>query len=416
MKINIVPIGDELLNGQVTDTNSGYIARSLLPLGWEVNKVVTVHDGFDDIRSAIVNSMGECRVTVTTGGLGPTKDDITKSVLLDIFGGELVHNIEVEANIRKIVADRGIKLNSLTAAQAEVPSSCRVFQNNYGTAPVMWFEKDGRVLVSLPGVPFEMQGCWDNSILPELVSRFSSNKIIISRTYIVTGITESDLALRLDEFERSLPPMFHLAYLPNFNYIRLRLDAKSSEGLLTEDIFERQAKELKSLLGTNLMAEGDVEPPRILMNLLENSGMSLSIAESCTGGRISGAMTSLPGISQYFAGGVVAYSNAVKQSLLGVPQELLEAHGAVSREVVEAMAMGVAMSLHTDCAIATSGIAGPGGAVPGKPVGTVWCAVRVGDKVESKCFHFGGDRHRIVDRAVNAAILFLCDLIRRTIR
>lgn len=401
-------IGDELLIGQVTDTNSGFIARTIAPEGWTVEGVETVGDNPEAIEEAVRRGFSQAEVVLTTGGLGPTKDDITKGVLMKIFGGELVRDEAVSANVEAVMSARGLKVNRLTADQALVPSSCTVIQNRLGTAPLMWFEDNRGVLVAMPGVPAETEGMFAAEVWPMLRHRFGQGESLTHSSFIVTGISESALAERLSGWEESLPGNFHLAYLPNAGYIRLRLDSIGAEG--TE--VETMRAGLKGLLGDNLVAEGDTTPARILLDAASELGMTLGSGESCTGGNITGALTAVPGASAVVKGGVVAYSNEVKTGVLGVPESLIASHGAVSEPVAAAMAEGVCRVLGSDVAMATSGVAGPGGGSPEKPVGTVCIAVAVRGKcVAAVTRHFPGDRSGVVVRAVNAALLLANDVV-----
>lgn len=412
MEYSVIAIGDELLIGQVTDTNSGWIARRLTPAGWRQRSVRVIGDSAASIRGALEASLAEADVVLMTGGLGPTRDDITKQVLCDYFGGELRLDEAVARNVEAIFAKRGLTMNAPTASQAMVPTSCRVIQNRVGTAPIMWFERDGKVVVSMPGVPFEMQSAMDDSVVAELLRRFPSQVAIEHRTLVVAGVAESALSLRLEEFEDSLPAEVHLAYLPDQGLIRLRLSGESPDRAWLTATMERLVGKLDELLGDAIVSHADVPLSQILGELLAERGLTLATAESCTGGNIAHEITAIAGSSRYFAGGVVAYSNAVKRGVLGVDGDVLEAHGAVSGPVVEAMARGARRRLGTDCAIATSGIAGPGGAVPGKPVGTVWIAASVGEKLEAECYHFPGSRERVIYRATLTAMVMLIRLLR----
>lgn len=404
-RLAVVVIGDEILFGQVTDTNSGAIARAFGPEGWVLTGVRTVGDDAEAIRSAINASLAEADLVVTTGGLGPTKDDITRDVLMGIFGGKLRHDPEVEANIRRVFSLRGLDLNRLTAAQAEVPDSCIVIQNRFGTAPLMWWNKEDKSLVSMPGVPFETEG-----MLPEVVEaacrRFMAGEAVRHHCLMVSGITESALAERLEDFENSLPENIHLAYLPNPGYIRLRLD-----GTAPEDDFTDAVATLGALVGYNLLYDGDATPARILIERLRQSGLTCATAESCTGGNIAHLITAESGASEVYLGGVVSYANEVKAGVLGVDTSDIEQFGAVSQAVVEQMATGACRATGADCAVATSGIAGPGGGTPDKPVGTVWMAWCVRGNVVSRLFHLPGNRSRVIDRATTEAILGLIRLI-----
>ena len=410
MKLSIVIIGDEILLGRVTDTNSGLLARAFAARGWQVAGVRTVGDKATDIRAAIEASLAESELVLTTGGLGPTRDDITKAVMMDIFGGRLSLDESVSRNIEQVFADRHIRLNELTRLQAMVPTSCRVIQNRLGTAPIMWFEKDGHVLVALPGVPYETRG-----MLPEVVeavdARFGAGGTVLHREFTVTGISESALAERLAHFEDALTQNVKLAYLPNPGEIVLRLDADYTEcGDAAEDVaadFEEICRRLMEAVGANLTAVGKLTPAELLLHKLRGHGYTMATAESCTGGNIAHLITAIAGCSDVFFGGVVSYCNDVKIKVLGVDCGALEREGAVSEAVVRQMAEGVRRVLGTDCAVATSGIAGPGGAVPGKPVGTVWIAASTPQATVASCFHFGGDRQAVIDRASAQALMML---------
>lgn len=406
MDLSIIIIGDEILIGQVTDTNSGYIARRLGPHGWDLKRVLTVGDNAADIRAAIETCMADSRLVITTGGLGPTKDDITKAVMTDIFGGELKSDPEVSANIRRVFERRGLKLNALTEAQALVPTSCRVIQNVYGTAPVMWFERDDRVLIAMPGVPFETEGMIDGAVGDAISERFTPGMSISHHTMMVSGITESGLARELDSYEASLPEGLHLAYLPTPGLIRLRLDGHSAKGDISETV-ERYAAALKERLGKLLVYDGDATAAMMAIEALRRHGLTVATAESCTGGNIAAAIISVAGCSDTYLGSVVSYANEVKINVLGVPASDIEAHGAVSREVVLAMARGAARVTGADCAVATSGVAGPGGGTPDKPVGTVWTAVHTPEGTEAFVSHYPGNRQRVINRAVTEALLAL---------
>lgn len=406
MRLSIVVIGDEILLGQVADTNSGFIARTFCPEGWEVRSILTVGDDKESIRAAIEEAMLQSNLVISTGGLGPTKDDITKNVLLELFGGELAEDQSVLENIRRVFNLRGLKMNPLTEAQALVPTSCKVIQNRFGTAPIMWFDKGEKSFVAMPGVPFETEGMI-GEVLRFATAHFGINDSIYHQTLIATGITESDLAARLDDCESSLPEGIHLAYLPQQGYIKLRLDGKNVD----KSIYDKALARIKSELGELLIYEGDATPAEILLKALGVKGMTCATAESCTGGNIAHLITSVPGSSASFLGGIVSYANEVKMNLLGVKETDLEQHGAVSREVVEQMAIGACRATGADCSVATSGIAGPGGGSPDKPVGTVWMAWCVKGSVSSHCFRFPGSRQRVIDRASSTAILWLIMLL-----
>lgn len=411
MKYSIIVIGDELLIGQVIDTNSGWIARNLRPYGWSTQSVKVVADDAHEISDAIDQAFRKTDVVLMTGGLGPTKDDITKSTLCNYFGGEMRLDEETLLNVEEVLQKRGLQMNELNHAQAMVPSSCEVIQNKVGTAPLMWFEKNGKVLVSMPGVPFETETMMRQAVIPKLMEHFMSNVDIEYRTFVVIDYSESVLALTLSDFENNLPDFVHLAYLPKPGIVRLRLSGCHSDKQLLADTMCELEKRLYDVLGKNIIANEDKMPAEILGDLLRKHHLTLSTAESCTGGNVAHTITEIAGSSEYFVGSVVSYCNEVKHNVLGVDMETLNTVGAVSEPTVKQMSEGVSRLLATDCAVATSGIAGPGGAVPGKPVGTVWMSAKCGDRMVTECRHFPGDRHRVIDRATTHVTLMLIKLL-----
>ena len=412
MNISIIAIGDELLIGQVIDTNSGDIARRINPLGWKVNDVQVVADDADEIKRAIDRAFETSDIVITTGGLGPTKDDITKTTLCQYFGGEMVENPDVLENVKQVIANRGLVLNDLTARQAIVPSSCNVIQNIVGTAPIMWWERNGKVLVSMPGVPFETREMLDAAVLPMLIEKFPTNTAIEHRTLMVVGYSESLLAMKIADWEESLPPFLHLAYLPKPGLVRLRIDGQHQDKALLISEINHYHNHLVRMLGDNVLFDDDVPVEEILLLELKAHGLTLSTAESCTGGNIAHLLTSVPGSSAVFNGGVVAYSNDVKRNILGVSAQTLEECGAVSREVVEQMVIGACQAMKSDCAIATSGIAGPSGGSDKKPVGTVCIAVKTPAGIISMSHHFPGNRQRVIVRASMTALILAIEQIR----
>ena len=423
MKLSIIVIGDELLNGQVTDTNSGEIARIIGSAGWTVDSVRTVRDNADAIRDAVLCAFRNTDIVLTTGGLGPTKDDITKSVLCEIFGGELRFDRSVLQNIQSVFEKRGLALNDLTRDQALVPTSCRVIQNRVGTAPIMWFEKTSqpsdndipdtpKLLVALPGVPFEMRQMFREEVFPQLLERFPSDTFYANRTVIVVGLSESAVAMQLEQWEESLPDGYHLAYLPAPGLIRLRVDGISTDADELNVTLTRLKDELIERFRQHLLCDGDYTVSQALLDIMRRCGLRLAVAESCTGGNISRLITENAGCSDIFLGSVVSYSNEAKMNLLGVRQETLAACGAVSEEVVRQMADGAARVMGADCAIATSGIAGPTGAVPGKPVGTVCIGWHTPQGTFAATFRFPGSRDRVIERASATAIIHLAMSLR----
>ena len=411
MNVEIIVIGDELLIGQVTDTNSGWIARELNHIGWEVTEITTVRDRSREITDALNSSFGRVDVVLMTGGLGPTKDDITKQTLCDYFGGKLVFDESVFANVEAIFRRRKLTMNDSTRNQAYVPNMCTVIQNPVGTAPVMWFERNGKVLVSMPGVPTEMKTVMKEAVISRLREYFQDHSSILHRTCLVKDFTESRLSETLSDFEAQLPACIKLAYLPTPGVIRLRLTARGDEESYLQKIIDDEFFKLRTILGSHLFCGSDTTLAGALGSILAERGETLATAESCTGGNIAHEITRIAGSSVYFKGSVVAYSNEVKTRVLNVSSEILSGFGTASRETVLQMVSGVQRLLSSDCAIATSGIAGPGGGSVEKPVGTVWIAVRYGERSEVECFCFEGDREQVIARATQSALLMLIQLM-----
>ena len=401
MNIEIITIGDELLIGQVVDTNSAWISRKMSGAGFDVVYITSIKDSKEAIYTAIEDGFGRADILLVTGGNGPTKDDITKNTLCEYFGDQLVFDNEVLENIENLFKERNVVLNELTRNQAFVPQNSTVIQNRVGTAPVLWFEKNEKILVSMPGVPFEMRWAMKEEIIPRLSKRFQT-KTFLKHVYYTQGMSESGLAMHLNDFEEQLPNGFGLAYLPGGGIIRLRLSVKGDEH--TEEM-QRQADKLKGLLGEYLLAESEDPLQQLLGNTLTDKGMTLSLAESCSGGYIAHLLTSIAGSSAYFKGGVVSYADSAKVNLLHVQQSSLDTHGAVSQQVVEEMAHGAVDAFGTDCAIAVSGIAGPDGGTDEKPVGTVWICTICKGTVVSKQYLFGKSRENNIRRSAVMAMV-----------
>lgn len=412
MDISIIVIGDELLIGQVIDTNSGWIARHVNPLGWNVKSIKVIGDNEKEIISAIDEGFANTDLVLTTGGLGPTKDDITKEAMRKYFGGKMIYDKEVEKNVLEVVEKRHLKINDLTAAQAYVPDSCRVIQNRVGTAPIMWFERQGKVLVAMPGVPFETEQMMEREVIPQLMKHFCSNESIEHRTFIVIDFSESALAIKLEQFEQNIPKYIHLAYLPRPGIIRLRLTGRYPDhSQLTNDM-NKLSEQLHAILGDSIISYEDKPVAAILGDMLRSRGLTVSTAESCTGGNVAHEITEIAGSSDYFKGSVISYSNDIKHRILGVSTDDLTTYGAVSQCVVEQMCENVSSLLKTECSIATSGIAGPGGGSQSKPVGTVWICVKCKTRIYSECYQFPGTRDRVIDRATMTGMLMLIKLLR----
>lgn len=404
MNITIINIGDELLIGQVVNTNASTMSRMLTAAGMDVLKTMVVGDERQAIWKAVDEAMHSSDAVLVTGGLGPTKDDITKKLLCEYFNSELVESAMALDNVRRIFESRGYELTPVNRAQALVPRCCEVLNNDLGTAPCMWFAREGKVLVSLPGVPFEMEWLMRNRVLPKLQETFKTD-IIVTKNILTQGIGESFLSDLIEPWELSLPENIKLAYLPVAGLTKLRLTV---HGSYDPSIL----KGLYDLAGQYIVGEDCETLDELVHKTLTGRGLTLATAESCTGGNIARLLTAQAGASAYFKGGVVAYSNEVKECALGVKHTTLEAYGAVSEETVREMAEGVRQRLGADLAIATTGIAGPDGGTKEKPVGTVWIAVADKTHTEAKLLQFGANRRQQnIDRSTNQAFAMLMRLV-----
>ena len=404
MRAEIITIGDELLIGQVVDTNSAWMAEKLNEQGIELYQITSVHDDREHIINALNEAFDRADLVLTTGGLGPTKDDITKHVLCEYFGSHLIEDERVRAHIYELYKERPDVLNRLTATQWLVPECAQIFENRVGSAPLMVFHKGDKILASMPGVPYEMKIAMEEQILPYILElKIKNEKLkIIHKTLQVTGIPESSLAILLEEYENTKPEYLHLAYLPKDGIIRLRL---SSYGEAMEEEMQDWFERLKGLVSDYLIADTDEPLEVIVGNLLKARGATIATAESCTGGKLAALLNKHAGSSAFYWGSVISYDNSVKEHLLGVPQEMIQAHGVVSEEVVRVMAESVRKQIGTDYAIATSGIAGPTGGSKEKPVGTVWMAWATPEGTTAECFHLGKLREQITDRACTKALV-----------
>ena len=410
MFAEIITIGDELLIGQVTDTNSAWMGRELNKVGIEVIRVVSVRDRADEITEAVDDAMNRADIVLMTGGLGPTKDDITKQTLCAYFDTELVFSEEVFENIKRVLASK-IPMNALNKSQAMVPKDCLVINNRVGSASVSWFEKNGKVLVSMPGVPQEMITVMSEEVIPRLRKKFDTD-VIIHKTFTVKNYPESVLAEKLESWEEALPESIKLAYLPKPGIIRLRLTGRGKDKEEVKSQISVEGCKLKSILEDAVFDEEDTPLEILIGNLLREKNLTVSTAESCTGGSIAAKLTSVSGSSDYFKGGIVAYSNEIKESLLGVSSETLKKQGAVSEETVIEMVKGAMKALKTDCAVSTSGIAGPGGGTKEKPVGTVCIAAAYKNEIRTMKQDTDRGREMNVERAGNNAFLLLLDLLK----
>ena len=408
MKATIVTIGDEILIGQILDTNTRYISQALNRIGIVVHQQISIGDTAQQITTTLDQALSTTDLTIITGGLGPTKDDITKHTLTAYFNSELVYNQEVGDFVSQLLARRGIAFTELNRGQAMVPKCCTVLHNAHGTAPGMMFERDGKIVISLPGVPFEMRHLIDDKVIPMLAERFTL-KSIIHRTMITSGIPESLLAERIAAWEDALPEMLHLAYLPAPNIVRLRLSAYQVEGQSVGKIIDHQFELLRQIIPQAVVGFEDASVEQLLHNALIERGEKLSVAESCTGGNIASKFTAMAGASAYFMAGVVSYSNDAKSDILGVNPELIATYGAVSEQVAIAMAEGVKRVGKSDYGIATTGIAGPSGGSAEKPVGTVWFGISTPNRTFAVMKNCGTDRGQIIERATAHAIRLLYD-------
>jgi nicotinamide-nucleotide amidase len=403
VQASIITIGDELLIGQVIDTNSAWMAQQLNMAGIRVARRVAVGDVWDEIWNTLDEESKHAEIILITGGLGPTADDITKPLLCKYFGGKLIVDKAALANVEYIfknVLNRPMIESNLK--QAEVPDVCKVILNKRGTAPGMWFEKDGKIFVSMPGVPHEMKGMMEDEVITSLKARFTLPHIAY-RTLLTAGIGESYLAELIKDFETALPENIKLAYLPNYGMVRLRLSTSGIDKNIVEKEVQHQFDVLQKLVKEYLVTNEDEPMEAAVGKLLKAKGQTVSTAESCTGGYIAHLFTAMPGSSAFFDGSVVSYSNKVKEALLHVGHDTLQDHGAVSEEVVKQMIQGALQTLTTDYAIAVSGIMGPDGGTAEKPVGTVWIAVGNAEKMITKKLYFRFDRMRNIQlTAVNA--------------
>ena len=407
MKVSIITIGDEILIGQIVDTNSAWIAARLNEIGLEIHKIYSIADTPDAITRTLDRATQLSDLVLLTGGLGPTKDDITKKTLAQYFNTELVRNNDVLIHIENLFATIGLNsLNELNKQQADLPKKCRVLINKVGTASGMWFEKDSKHIISMPGVPFEMKSLMRDYILPEFKVKFS-NQVIIHNTILTQGIPESILAQQLSFWEESLPNTIKLAYLPSINRVRLRLSARGQKASELQSLLDEQKKLLREIIPKNIFGEEKETLEERIGTHLKLKKATLATAESCTGGYLAHLITRVPGSSAYYKGSILAYANQVKTDLLGVSNQLLKKNGAVSKQVVEAMALGVKKQMLSDYAIATSGIAGPEGGTDKKPVGTIWVAIAGPSGLWSNKYNFGANRMANIKRTASSLLMEL---------
>lgn len=407
--IKNISIGDELLIGQVVNTNAAWLGEQLSDAGFCLHSSLTVGDS----EKAIVDAFNSCMdadLVLVTGGLGPTADDITKPTVCKFFDTELEFCQAAYDNIVSIFARRGFQMSERNRSQAMLPKACEYIPNTYGTAPCMWLVKNGVVFAFMPGVPYEMKGIFCDELLPRIKERFESIPYQ-KRVVMTTGIGESFLADRIRTWENNLPDFLSLAYLPQYGMVRLRLSGRHKDAQLLHTTLDQEVRALMALISDYVFAMEDHPIERVVFDHLLKKGMTFASAESCTGGNIAHVITLIPGSSEVFKGTAVTYATPVKTKVLGVSEEVIERCTVVSREVVEAMAIGVRALMDADFGVATTGVAGPGGGTDESPVGTVWIGVASPVGVVSKCFNFGKDRENVINRATVAAY----DMLRKEI-
>jgi len=410
MLAEIITIGDEILIGQIVDTNSAYIARELNSTGIRVKQISSVSDDKQHILTALDEASRRADIILITGGLGPTKDDITKKTIAEYFGVGMVEDKDVLENVTNIFARYNRPLLEVNRQQAQVPENCVVMLNKNGTAPGMWFNEKGKIYISMPGVPHEMMYMMEDSVIPKLKSTLKL-PFIIHKTILTVGEGESFLAERIADIEDSLPSYIKLAYLPKLGQVRLRLSGYGEDETFIKNEVNKYAALIVTRVANVVAAEEDIPIEKVILNYMTAKGLTLSVAESCTGGYISHLLTQHAGSSKVFFGGAISYSYELKETLLGVKHETLEHFGAVSKETVIEMVEGALANFKSDYALAVTGIAGPDGGMPEKPVGTVWIAVASAGKTVAKKLTFGNKRLQNIERSAISALNMLNTLL-----
>ncbi len=399
--IKNISIGDELLIGQVINTNAAWLGEHLSEAGFQLDSIITIGDS----EKAILDAFDACMdadLVLVTGGLGPTADDITKPTVCKFFDTELEFCQAAYDNLVSLFKRRGFQMSERNRGQAMLPKSCEYIPNTYGTAPCMWLEKKGVAFVFMPGVPFEMKGIFTDELLPRIKERFQAIPYE-KRVIMTTGIGESFLADKIKDWEDALPEFLSLAYLPQYGMVRLRLSGRHEDAQMLHETLDHEVAKLVPLISEYIFAMQDQPIERTVFDLLKNKGMTFASAESCTGGNIAHVITLIPGSSEVFKGTAVTYATPMKTKVLSVPAEMIEKYGVVSQEVVESMAIGVRDLMEADFGVATTGVAGPSGGTEENPVGTVWIGVASPSSVVSKRFNFGKDRENVINRATIAA-------------
>lgn len=410
MYAEIITIGDEILIGQIVDSNSAWMAQKLNEIGVDVRQITSISDQIDAITESLSKASERADIILITGGLGPTNDDLTREALAKYFNSGMHIDQKVLAHVTNIFSRSNKPLLAVNSKQAEVLDIAEVLFNKVGTAPGMYMKSQGKHIFVMPGVPFEMKYLMENEVIPK-IRTFSSSEVIVHRSILIGGLGESFLALEIEDIEKRLPSTIKLAYLPSFGEVRLRLSAKGTD---KDDLCQKVEffiNLIKERLPDNWFAEGDSTLEEALLNYLIDHNLRLSTAESCTGGQIAHLLTGVAGSSRAYEGGVVAYSNSIKEKLLGVPKEVINKYGPVSEQVVAAMTEGVKRQLNTDYSISTTGIAGPNGGTVENPVGTVWIGITGKTKTITQCYNFGSMRHSTIERASKTALFLLFKLL-----
>ncbi|RLD43790.1 MAG: competence/damage-inducible protein A [Bacteroidetes bacterium] len=401
--IDIISIGDELLIGQVINTNSSWMGDKLNSVSLPVNRIIAIADTANAISSALINSMESAKLVLITGGLGPTQDDLTKATILDFFGSKLVLNMEVLDHVESFFAKRGRSLTESNRLQAMVPDNCEIVKNNQGTAPAMHFEKEGTHFVFMPGVPFEMKHIMEEWVIPYFSNKCSTRPKA-QKTVLTSGMGESFLADVISDWENNLPENTSLAYLPSPGRVRLRVSVVADNQVEADNQLKKHVDDLVSIIPDLVYGYNDDLMETLIGKLCVNQNKTIATAESCTGGMIAQKITSVAGSSQYYKGSIVAYANEIKAKQLGIDPAIIEEYGAVSEIVVRQMAENVRRIMNVDIAISTTGIAGPDGGTEDKPVGTVWIALATKEKTIAKKYQFGTQRERNTNWTVQTAL------------
>jgi nicotinamide-nucleotide amidase len=407
MEVEIITIGDEILIGQTIDTNSAWMAKQFNTLGVKVAQITSIKDERESILTNLKEAASRSDLIIMTGGLGPTKDDITKHVLCEYFDTKFVRDATVLGRIEEYFKSRGRQILETNRQQADLPEACTILENQMGTASGMWFEREGKIFVSMPGVPYEMKHLMEEQVLPRIKEKYEL-PAIFHRTVMTEGVGESFLADVIQDWEKSLEAdQIKIAYLPSPGIVKVRLSAEGSDRSELQLKVDRKIKELYELVPNYIFGENDLSPEAAIAETLKEKKVTVATAESCSGGYLAHLLTSTPGSSAYFVGSVISYSNQVKENQLNVNSEDLEKYGAVSKSVVEQMAVNIRAQMKTDYGLATSGVAGPDGGSDEKPVGTVWVAISSKDGVYAKKFNFEKHRGRNIKRSALAAISML---------